>query len=70
MEDFNIPTAERVALLERLQEAMGDAPPYFWAACQVCDLKALDDLVETARINPATACIVAGQTRTMVLHCK
>jgi hypothetical protein len=59
-EDFNIPTAERVSLLERLQEAMGGAPPYFWAACKVCDLKALNDLVETARKNPATACIVAG----------
>ncbi len=32
MEDFNIPNAERVALLESLQEAMGGAPPYFWAA--------------------------------------
>jgi hypothetical protein len=70
MEDFNIPSAERVALLERLQEAMGGAPPYFWAACQICDLKALESLVEHARIYPAKARIVAGQTYTMVLHCK
>jgi hypothetical protein len=44
MEDFNIPRAERVTLLERLQAAMGSAPPYFCAACQVCDLKALASL--------------------------
>jgi hypothetical protein len=67
MEDFN---AERVALLERLQEAMGGAPPYFWAACQICDLQALEDLVEHARIYPAKARNVATITVQMVLHCK
>jgi hypothetical protein len=70
MEDFNVPTAERVALLERLQEAMGGAPPYFWAGCQICDLKALEDLVEHACRYPAHARITALQTRTMVLHCE
>jgi hypothetical protein len=70
MEDFNIPSAERVALLERLQEAMGGAPPYFWAACQICDLKALEDLVELARIYPVHAFLVAAGTVKMVLHCK
>jgi hypothetical protein len=70
MEDFNIPSAERVALLECLQEAMGGAPPCFWAACQICDLKALENLVEHARIYPLAARIVAGQAYTMVLHCK
>jgi hypothetical protein len=49
MEDFNIPSVERVALLERLQEAMGNAPPSFWAACQICDLKALEKLIEHNR---------------------
>jgi len=68
MEDFNIPSVERVALLERLQEAMGNAPP--WAACQICDLKALEKLIEHARISPGLVCIAAGQTHTMVLHCK
>jgi len=70
MEDFNIPSAERVALLERLQEAMGNVPPHFWAACQICDLKALEKMTEHARIYPLWACVAAGQTRTMVLHCK
>jgi len=70
MEDFNIPTAERVALLERLQEAMGGAPPYFWAACQICDLNALEDLVEYARICPAVVHSAATRTRTMILHCE
>ena len=70
MEDFNIPSAERVALLERLQEAIGGAPPYFWAACQVCDVTALKTLVEVARINPAIVRVLAGQTRTMAQYCK
>jgi len=70
MEDFNIPSAERVALLERLQEAIDGVTPYFWAACQICDLKALESLVEVACISPAIVRILAGQTHTMVLHCK
>jgi hypothetical protein len=70
MEDFNIPSPERVALLERLQEAMGGAPKYFWAACQICHLKTLEELVEFACIYPAKARIIAGQTYAMVLHCK
>jgi hypothetical protein len=70
MEDFNIPTAERVALLEQLQEAMGGAPPYFWAACQICDLKALEELAECARRYPAVFCNAATHTRTMILHCE
>ena len=70
MEDFNIPSTERVALLKRLQEAMGGAPPYFWAACQVCDLKSLEDLVETARKKPAMARCFAAHTLKMILHYK
>jgi len=70
MEDFNIPSAERVALLKHLQEAMGDAPPHFWAACQICDLKALEKLTECARIAPGLVRIAAGQTHAMVLYCK
>jgi hypothetical protein len=70
MEDFNVPTAERVDLLKQLQEAMGGAPPYFWAACQICDIKALEDLVELARRFPEAARIVASQARTMILHCE
>jgi hypothetical protein len=70
MEDFNVPTGERVALLEQLQEAMGGAPPYFWAACQICDLKALEALVELARRHPAWVRGMATLTRTMILRCE
>ena len=70
MEDFNIPSAERVAVLTRLQEAMGDVQPYFWAACQVCDLKALEKLVDSARNTPGVVRIFAGQCRTKALYCK
>lgn len=70
MEDYNIPSTERVALLQRLQEAVGDVPPYFWAACQICDLKILEKLVECACILPELVCLVADQTRSMILHCR
>jgi hypothetical protein len=70
MEDYNIPTAERDALLGQLQEAMGGAPPHFWAACQICDLKALEDLVGLARRYPAAVTIVAASTCKMVLYCE
>jgi hypothetical protein len=70
MEDFNIPSAERVALLERLQEVIGGAPKYYWAACQVCDLKTLEELVEHACKYPTQARLIAGQICAMVLHCK
>jgi hypothetical protein len=70
MEDFNVPSTERVALLKRLQEAIGGAPPYFWAACQICDLQALEELIEFARMYPLAARIVAGQAHKMILHCK
>jgi hypothetical protein len=70
MEDFNVPTAERVELLKQLQKAMGGAPPYFWAACQICDLKALEDLVECARRYPAVVRNAATHARTTILHCK
>jgi hypothetical protein len=69
MEDFNLPSSERIVLLNSLQEAIGDVPPYFWASCQVCDLKALGKLVELARISPAMVRIFAAQTRVLVLHC-
>ncbi|KAH6674439.1 hypothetical protein B0J14DRAFT_700116 [Halenospora varia] len=68
MEDFNLPSLERIALLERLQETIGDVPPYFWAACQVCDLKALEKLVEVACISPAIVHALAGQTYTMIYY--
>jgi hypothetical protein len=44
-EDFNIPSKEREALLTRLQDAIGDVPPHFWTACQVCHVKALRNLL-------------------------
>ncbi|KAH8660821.1 hypothetical protein BGZ60DRAFT_433670 [Tricladium varicosporioides] len=65
MEDFNIPSPERVALLECLQEAIGSVTPHFWAACQICDLKALEKLIESARISPVIVRTAAGQCHNM-----
>ena len=70
MEDFNLPTGERITLLGRLQEIIGEVPLCFWAACQICDLKALEKLIEHARISPPAVRILAGQTRSMVSYCK
>lgn len=52
MEDFNQPTLERVALLERLQESIGDVLPHFWATCQICDLNALKTFISCGREYP------------------
>jgi hypothetical protein len=70
MEDFNLPSPERIALLERLQEAIGGAPPHFWAACQICDLKALERLVECGREYPEILRAFTQQTYTMGHYCK
>ncbi|KAJ8103630.1 hypothetical protein POJ06DRAFT_293493 [Lipomyces tetrasporus] len=56
MEDFNVPSAER---------AIGDVPPYFWAACQVCHVEALKKLVKVASISPAIVRVFAARSRTM-----
>ncbi|KAE8445098.1 hypothetical protein EG329_013700 [Mollisiaceae sp. DMI_Dod_QoI] len=65
MEDFNFPSPERIALLERLQAAIGGAPPHFWAACQICDLNALEKLIKCGREYPGILRIFAQQTYTM-----
>jgi hypothetical protein len=36
--DYNIPSEERFRLLQRIQDALGDVPPTFWAAAHVCDI--------------------------------
>jgi hypothetical protein len=70
MEDFNIPSTERKVLLARLQEYIDGGPPYFWAACQLCDLKRLENLVKIARKDPEIVRVIAASTYKMVVHCK
>ena len=70
MEDFNLPSPERVALLERLQESIGDVPPHFWAACQICDLDALKNLVNCGRKYPNILSGLTIQTYMMAHYCK
>jgi hypothetical protein len=69
-EDVNQPTQERLSLLGRLQTAIGDCPPHFWAACHLCDLDALDRMVRQAEIDPHAILIVATQAYSMILTCK
>ena len=45
-------------------------PRCFWAACRICDLEALSNLIELAHRYPVAARIVDRQTYTMILHCK
>jgi hypothetical protein len=70
MEDFNLPSPERITLLESLQEAIGGAPLHFWAACQICDLKALERLVKCGREYPEILRGFTQQTCTMAYYCK
>ncbi len=67
MEDFNLPSPERVALLERLQEAISTVTPHFWAACQICDLGALEKI---SRKPVGDILGINYQTSQMVRHCK
>jgi hypothetical protein len=84
MEDFNEPSEERVGLLKRLEDAMcpkgiigleaeeheGIVPPHFWAACQICDIKALEKFVDFACEHLTNAYIIAAQTGPMIQYCK
>jgi hypothetical protein len=66
---FNIPSAERVALLESLQVSIGDVPPHFWAACQICDLDALRTLVKCGREYPNILSGITSQNYPMAHYC-
>ena len=70
MEDFNQPGPERIDLLKRLQESIGDVPPHFWAACQICDLDALKSLVNCGHEYPNILSGLTLQTSTMAHYCK
>ena len=70
MEDFNLPSAQRFALLERLQEPIGDVPPHFWDACQICGLDGLQNLVNCGREYPNILSGLTLQTYTMAHYCK
>ena len=70
MEDFNLPSPERVALLKSLQDSIGNVPPHFWAACQICDIDALKTLVDCGRQFPRILLELTYNTYTMVQYCK
>jgi hypothetical protein len=70
MEDFNIPSKEREALLTRLQDAIGDVPPHFWAACQVCHIEAVEKFVKVAHISPVIVRAFAERSHIIAQYCK
>ncbi|KAE8446027.1 hypothetical protein EG329_012666 [Mollisiaceae sp. DMI_Dod_QoI] len=68
IEDFNQPSPERIGLLNSLHQAIGDVPRYFWALCQVCDLQALENLIEHARISPGAVRIIAAHATDTIVR--
>jgi hypothetical protein len=69
MEDFNQPSLERIDLLKRLEEAVGDVTPHFWAACQICDLNKLDILLQIYKPDVFIQAF-SSQISQMVRYCK
>jgi hypothetical protein len=69
-EDFNIPSRERRAVLERLDKALnGQAVPTpFWAACQLCDLGTLEQLIEATVAFPPVTIVAAEGCINMLLR--
>ncbi|KAH8645379.1 hypothetical protein BGZ60DRAFT_392773, partial [Tricladium varicosporioides] len=69
MEDFNQPSPERIDLLERLEEAIGDVTPHFWAACQICDLNKLNSFLQVPNPDVYVQAF-SSQISQMVRYCK
>jgi hypothetical protein len=69
-EDYNEPSEGRQALLQRLQELLGDVPPHFWAACHCNDVENLALIVEMAEQNRDIVWLAALDTRLIVVLCK
>jgi hypothetical protein len=69
MEDFNQPSPERIDLLKRLEEAIGDVTPHFWAACQICDLDKLDGFLQVTKPDVYVQAF-SSQISQMVRYCK
>jgi hypothetical protein len=69
MEDFNQPSPERIDLLKRLEEAIGDVTPHFWAACQICDLNKLNGFLQVPNPDVYVQAF-SSQISQMVRYCK
>ncbi|KAH8802533.1 hypothetical protein F5884DRAFT_887171 [Xylogone sp. PMI_703] len=52
-EDYNQPSQERIAVLKRLDTALGsDVSAHLWAACHICDIEKLRQLAGIAETEP------------------
>ena len=69
IEDFNQPSRERIDLLKRLEEAIGDVTPHFWAACQICDLNKLNGFLQVPNPDVYVQAF-SSQISQMVRYCK
>jgi hypothetical protein len=69
-EDYNEPSQERQEVLQHLQNAIGDVPVCFWAACHVCDLGELSKLASIAKIKPSVIHTLDRSTLAMVAKCE
>ncbi|TAQ84942.1 hypothetical protein B7494_g6737 [Chlorociboria aeruginascens] len=68
MEDFNLPSEERVILLRQFRTKIEKVPPHFWAACQLCDLASLEKLVKCSHDYPQVLFAFVEQTETVIQH--
>jgi hypothetical protein len=69
MEDFNQPSLERIDVLKRLEKAIGDVTPHFWAACQICDLDKLNRFLQIADPD-VYVWLFSSHISQMVRYCK
>ncbi len=76
-EDYNIPSPRRVELLQQLlrnltlEEGFKDKKVYpaFWAACYLCDLSALERLVQLSETSPLAVVVFHATSSELPLLC-
>lgn len=69
-ETYNVPSKERTALLQQLQDLIGDVPVPFWAACQTCDISQINVLIQLAKVSPEAVQFMSINVHKMVSACK
>ena len=69
-ETYNIRSEERTALLQQLQDLIGDVPLHFWAACQVCDVSQINILINLAKVSPEAVLLLSTSVHKIISTCK
>jgi hypothetical protein len=69
-EDYNVPSEERLEILQKIHETVGEVPKHFWAMTQVADLESLRKFEILARNSLPYARQIVTAARDVVRHCK